>query len=721
MPIRNKPIIRCLFGLFLTLILSSLCALAQSNEDCLMCHSDRGLTAKIRERQVSLFVDSASLKRSVHAEVACTDCHQGFNPSETPHAKVIKPVDCGACHDVFGYLESVHARPVGGQEVQGKKGAPPAASCKDCHGTHEILSPKVPESATNRAHIAQACGKCHESVELHYARSAHGIALAKGVKGAPSCVDCHTAHEVELLSSAASPLYKTSEAKVCLKCHLDNAEIRQRTAPSAGFIAGFESSVHGVALAKGNAKAASCSDCHGAHDMKRGNDPTSRVNKWNIPQTCAKCHGEIAKTYDESVHGKALIEGNRESPSCTDCHGEHQIFAPSDPRARVSPTNVSAQVCAVCHSSVTLNQKFGLPTERFRTFADSYHGLASRAGQAEVANCASCHGVHNIKQSSDPTSTINKANLAITCGRCHPGAGENFAKGMVHVASESRNEPLLYWVRAIYVSLIGITIGGMLAHNVFDFLRKSRIQIAIRRGILPEPHHGQEEYLRMSLNERFQHGLLAGSFILLVMTGFALRFPDAWWVRAIRQISESAFQVRSLTHRIAGVVLIAVGIYHALYLFLTSRGRQVLSDILPKLQDVRDASDLIRFNLGFLKVKPRLPRFSYIEKAEYWALIWGTVVMAGTGFILWFDNYFLNLLTKLGWDVARTIHYYEAILAALAILVWHFYFVIFNPSVYPINTAFWNGKLTEEQMEDEHGLELAQIRAARQEDEPDEA
>src|SRR5512136_1861251 len=101
MPIRTQPIIRRLPGFILALILPSLCALAQSNEDCLMCHSDRGLTAKIRGRQVSLFVDSSSLQRSVHASVACTDCHQGFNASETPHAKVIKPVDCGACHDVF--------------------------------------------------------------------------------------------------------------------------------------------------------------------------------------------------------------------------------------------------------------------------------------------------------------------------------------------------------------------------------------------------------------------------------------------------------------------------------------------------------------------------------------------------------------------------------------------------------------------------------------------
>ena len=98
-------------------------------------------------------------------------------------------------------------------------------------------------------------------------------------------------------------------------------------------------------------------------------------------------------------------------------------------------------------------------------------------------------------------------------------------------------------------------------------------------------------------------------------------------------------------------------------------------------------------------------RFSYIEKAEYWALIWGTFVMAATGFIMWFDNTFIGLLTKLGYDVARTIHYYEAWLATLAIVVWHFYFVIFNPDSYPLNLAFWKGTLTEEEMAEEHPVE----------------
>lgn len=108
--------------------------------------------------------------------------------------------------------------------------------------------------------------------------------------------------------------------------------------------------------------------------------------------------------------------------------------------------------------------------------------------------------------------------------------------------------------------------------------------------------------------------------------------------------------------------------------------------------------------------KPLFERFGYIEKAEYWALVWGVIVMAVTGFIMWFDNYFMGQLTKLGWDISRTIHFYEACLATLAILAWHFYFVLFNPDIYPMSTAWLTGKISEEEMADEHPLELEKLK-----------
>jgi cytochrome b subunit of formate dehydrogenase len=176
-------------------------------------------------------------------------------------------------------------------------------------------------------------------------------------------------------------------------------------------------------------------------------------------------------------------------------------------------------------------------------------------------------------------------------------------------------------------------------------------------------------------------------------------------------MSEKVFAIRSLMHRTAGVVMTLVSVYHLYYILFVKRGRRFAFDMMPRLADVRGFYTQVKYYLGLSKTGAQFHRFGYAEKAEYWALVWGVVVMAGTGAIMWFDNFFINLLTKLGWDIARTIHYYEACLATLAILVWHFYFVIFNPDVYPMNTAWWNGKLTEEEMAADHPLELAQIRS----------
>jgi cytochrome b subunit of formate dehydrogenase len=221
----------------------------------------------------------------------------------------------------------------------------------------------------------------------------------------------------------------------------------------------------------------------------------------------------------------------------------------------------------------------------------------------------------------------------------------------------------------------------------------------------------------MSVSERIQHILLTLSFITLVVTGFMLQFPNSWWVSHIRDLSENTFEYRSILHRIAAVILIATSLYHIYYIAFTERGRQLVKDLFPRRQDLFDAIGVAKFNLGLSKVKPRLDRFSYIEKAEYWALVWGTIVMSFTGLIMWFDNTFIGLFTKLGWDIARTIHYYEAWMAFLAIIVWHFYFVIFNPEIYPMSTSWITGKITEEEMIEEHPLELDKIKQKKFEEE----
>ena len=137
-------------------------------------------------------------------------------------------------------------------------------------------------------------------------------------------------------------------------------------------------------------------------------------------------------------------------------------------------------------------------------------------------------------------------------------------------------------------------------------------------------------------------------------------------------------------HRIAGVVLIAGAFYHLIYLFFTVEGRKALLEMLPKFRDAREAVATVGYNLGYRRELPLYKKFNYAEKLEYWALVWGTVVMGVTGILLWAHDYVLRYLSNSWLDVLTAIHYYEAILATLAIVIWHFYAVIFDPDVYPL-------------------------------------
>jgi cytochrome b subunit of formate dehydrogenase len=679
--------------------------ISQTKEECLACHRDKTMTMEKSGKTISLYFDEIIFKQTPHSELNCVDCHSGFNAGEIPHAKKISTVNCLDCHNdsqIEIYKKSVHGTVKGG------------ARCKDCHGSHNVASLEVLRTISGRKDEAGTCGKCHSNIVSHYLNSDHGKALMAGVRGAPFCTDCHGEHTITAITNKISKVSRQNEEKMCLKCHLDNPDVRKVVSPSAAFIKGYDLSVHGKAMKFGKLNAATCSDCHGSHDMKKGSDPTSFVAKKNIAETCGKCHSEILATYQESQHGIALSKGVTSSPTCTDCHGEHTILPQDDPKSPIASINISGKVCTPCHASLKLNQKYGLPAQRYESFADSYHGLASKGGDVEVANCASCHGFHDIKSSADPSSRTNKNNLAKTCGNCHPGANENFTKGSVHIISESKENPLLYFISTSYIILIVLIISGMFLHNLLDFIKKSKIQLMKRRGLIPHHQVSHKLYLRMTLFERLQHVTLLVSFFTLVVTGFMLKFPDTWWVIPIRSVSPVVFEVRSFLHRVAAVLMILASLIHLYYIIFVPRGRQLVKDLLPIRKDVSDAIGIMLFNLGISKNKPLLDRFSYIEKSEYWALIWGNIVMIGTGFILWFDNTFMGLLTKVGWDVARTIHYYEAWLATLAIIVWHIYFVIFNPDIYPMNLAWLKGSLTETEMEEEHPLELQRLKAEQE-------
>jgi cytochrome b subunit of formate dehydrogenase len=191
--------------------------------------------------------------------------------------------------------------------------------------------------------------------------------------------------------------------------------------------------------------------------------------------------------------------------------------------------------------------------------------------------------------------------------------------------------------------------------------------------------------------ERIQHGGLALSFMVLVWSGFALKYPHQWWA-APAELFPNWARYRGQIHRGAGVVMILVAVVHVLSLIRSRQLRAHWMTLLPKLSDVKEAIEAFSYNLFLRSSKPRVSPHSYIEKAEYWAVVWGTFIMALTGVLLWANNWSLRNLPKFLLDLATTLHFYEAVLATLAILVWHFYSVIFDPEVYPMDTAWLTGR-----------------------------
>lgn len=683
-----------------------------STASCLECHSDHDLTMTKAGRKVSLFVDDKLTAKSAHASLDCTDCHEKFDGDSLPHRKPMVAVDCASCHEDTGKKHAFHPRLAQKPLVAGKD-----TSCTACHGTHAVAAVKSAAFPFSDGPQAQACGQCHEAARDHFAASAHGRAFAAKEANAPDCLTCHRQPVVATAPAKLTLAQKLAQTKQCESCHVGKDNVAGHALRGVKFVSSFDQSVHGAALQAGKVDAANCVDCHGAHEMNRAMAAGAKMNKLNVAETCAKCHEKTAREFDTSVHAAALRKGNTDSATCTTCHGEHDIRAHRDPTSPIHANNVAQQVCATCHASLKLTQKYGLASHTFQTFEDSYHGLAVRGGGIEVVNCASCHSSHAIKSQNDPTSTVNKANLVQTCGQCHPGANTRFAVGKVHVSPEAANgkdgnNPILYIISSVYVILIVLVVGGMFVHNALDFLKKIRRKLAIQKGLIEPEHVAHRLYLRMTAHERVQHGVLVISFTLLVVTGFMLRYPEAWWVVGIRNLSTRAFEWRGWIHRIAGVVMLASGAWHFAYLAFTQPGRSLFRDLLPRWRDVTDPIGVLKYNCGLAPTKPQFGRFCYIEKAEYWAMMWGTILMGITGAILWFDNTSIGLFTKLGFDISRTVHFYEAILATLAIIVWHFYFVVFNPDVYPMNLAWLTGRMSEEELLEEHPLQLAELKAA---------
>lgn len=488
---------------------------------CRSCHGDTEATVVFPSGETLIVdVDLAAFDASVHGAlsanpIGCNGCHPPAT-YQFPHPPVAAPdlrayaiersENCVNCHEPH-----LTAHP--GPEWSG--GFDPAASasgmavvCTDCHGEHEVQSVIVWQQPAATA----VCADCHAAAGLPLIDQAQlSLNVQYGLFGhrqvtSDFCVGCHgppgktmtfpngdevsISIDVDALHASVHGVGNEWQQLECTDCHenynyphppREAASAREYTIERSDLCArchqtqqeGHLDGVHVAALAEGNLDAATCVDCHTAHNTPVPDQPRSR-----IALTCRQCHSTIFDEYAVSVHGQALLnEESADVPTCVECHGVHNINDPTTALFR----NRSPELCASCHADPELMGHYDISIDVFETYVDDFHGTTVNIFQSNDPNvptnkavCYDCHGVHAIMDPQDPDSGI-KENLLVTCQQCHPDATTNFSDAWTgHHRPSLRDNPLMFLVNVFYAMVIPGTVAFLGFLVATDVYRKAR-------------------------------------------------------------------------------------------------------------------------------------------------------------------------------------------------------------------------------------------------------
>jgi cytochrome b subunit of formate dehydrogenase len=261
-------------------------------------------------------------------------------------------------------------------------------------------------------------------------------------------------------------------------------------------------------------------------------------------------------------------------------------------------------------------------------------------------------------------------------------------------------------VNAFFNFFTVIVIGGLIGHMCMDALARMR-----SRKKEKATAGGSEMVQRFNGHFLTQHFLLMASVMLLIISAiplYALRFTGAHWA-GVMTSALGGVDLWRVVHRFAAGGLVFVCIYHVVYSLANREGRRDFMLMMPRPKDFGDLGHNLQWFFGMRKTPPRFGRFSYVEKFDYWAVFWGCVIMVGTGLAMWFPDVVRAVVPDPSlafWDTVKEAHAHEAILAALAIIIWHFYNVHYRPGKFPGSLTWLHGRITRHEMEEEHPAEL---------------
>jgi thiosulfate reductase cytochrome b subunit len=577
--------------------------------------------------------------------------------------------------------------------------------CTDCHQGERDFEDS-PHNAGEPLVLNCSGSQCHADQVAEYERSIHGKWFAKGDQNAASCPDCHGRHDILASDDRESRTNKFNLHKTCAKCHESEVVLETRPIHYEAAVADFIDSIHGKALLiDGLVVAPSCNDCHGVHDILPHTDPDSRISRDMVPTTCGECHVLVEDIFNESVHGKVLEEHDTSGPICTTCHTSHVVDPPSTAEFRLQ----ADRMCGACHE------------EQLAGYRDTFHGRAMALGRHDVAACYDCHGHHDIAKITAAGSHTNGDHRLETCQKCHPAATANFADYIVH-ADHSNPEayPQLFYVFWGMTALLIGTFAFFALHTLLWLYRSMALYMSDSREWREEKtqvREDTEEFTRFTPLDRFLHGLVITSFLLLVITGMPLKFYYTDWAKTMLGVMGGQ-AVAAVLHRVGALITIFYMLTHVSSVawgLVVGRkqftnpetGRYELKRFaevafgpdspMPGLQDVKDVVAHNKWFFGF-GPKPQFDRWTYWEKFDYMAVFWGVTMIGMSGLIMWFPEFFTRVLPGWSINVAHIIHSDEALLAAGFIFTFHFFNVHFRPDKFPMDRVMFSGRMSKAEM-----------------------
>jgi cytochrome b subunit of formate dehydrogenase/uncharacterized protein with PIN domain len=656
---------------------------------CQKCHSQ--IEAVHRK-----IINGKLWEKEANVLPACVDCHQPHKARKVFYEAGMADKDCMRCHERKDIAATSDGRSltVNAEEVSTSIHSRKIA-CSQCHSdvTRSLARP----CATIQKKVD--CASCHTEVGEQYQQSTHGKLHAKNDANAPTCKECHGMHGVRGRKDPTSPIFAINIPDLCARCHQEGKKAALRyTGRQHEIIAKYTESIHGKGLLKsGLVVTATCTDCHTSHRELPRQDSSSSINPNNIPSTCGKCHHGIEEQFGKSIHSKLVSKSDQPLPVCSDCHTAHTIRRTDERGFQLEIMNT----CGRCHEKIS------------KTYFDTYHGKVTQLGYTKTAKCYDCHGSHDILPIADLRSHLSRQNVVATCQKCHPGATRRFAGYLTHATHHDPDKyPILFWVFYGMTALLVVTFFFSGLHTLLWLPRAWQMRNVNRDDRIDL---NQKQFQRFTRLNRILHIVMVVSFITLALTGLTLKFSYTGWAVIVSRFF-GGFEVAGYVHRFAAAIMVGVFIAHIIDLFRRKKKeygswKAMLTSadtMLPTKRDVKDFIGSMKWFLG-KGDRPRYGRWTYWEKFDYFAVFWGIAVIGFTGAMLWFPEFFTQLVP--GWfiNVATIIHSDEALLATGFIFTVHFFNTHLRPEKFPMDIVVFTGRMPLEELKRDKPAEYEKL------------